>query len=102
MCFLLQKFKSLLLKKASGPGDQSERNLPDIESSPEDKELIGSSFRAMHTIKGVRGMYSSGHVNEFRKREKFCLEIPGKSSNFKGIPAYSFLSLDPSSHYGAA
>ncbi|NJK94017.1 MAG: hypothetical protein HC905_02980 [Bacteroidales bacterium] len=48
---ILQKFKLIFLDEASGLLDQLEKDLLDLETSPDNQELIESAFRAMHTIK---------------------------------------------------
>lgn len=42
-----------------------ESALLDLESTPEDEELIGRIFRAMHTIKGSGSMFGYDHIAAF-------------------------------------
>src|SRR5689334_12488006 len=42
-----------------------EQTLLDLEQNPNDKELIDSAFRALHTIKGSGAMFGFDHVAEF-------------------------------------
>lgn len=55
-CELLDKLEADLLQL---------ENAVDYNDSKERKELIESVFRAMHTLKGVSGMYGFGKIGEF-------------------------------------
>lgn len=93
---ILQKFKAIFLEEASGLLDQLEKDLLDIENSPENQDLIESAFRAMHTIKGVSGMYGFDHVSEFTHNlESLYQLIRDKVYRFdKLIFDITFLSID--------
>ncbi len=93
---ILQKFKLVFLEEASGLLDQLEKDLLDLENSPEDKDLIESAFRAMHTIKGVSGMYGFDYVSEFTHNlESLYQAIRDKVMRFdKKIFDITFLSVD--------
>lgn len=93
---ILQKFKLVFLEEASGLLDQLEKDLLDLEASPEDKNLIESAFRAMHTIKGVSGMYGFDYVSEFTHNlESLYQAIRDKVMRFdKKIFDITFLSVD--------
>jgi two-component system chemotaxis sensor kinase CheA len=45
--------------------DRLEQSLLDLESKPGDQELVDSSFRALHTIKGSGAMFGFEHVATF-------------------------------------
>jgi two-component system chemotaxis sensor kinase CheA len=45
--------------------DRLEQSLLDLESKPGDQELVDSSFRALHTIKGSGAMFGFEHVAAF-------------------------------------
>jgi two-component system chemotaxis sensor kinase CheA len=93
---LLQKFKVIFLEEASGLLDQLEKDLLDLEASPDNQELIESAFRAMHTIKGVSGMYGFEYVSEFTHNlESLYQAIRDKVIRFdKQIFDVTFLSVD--------
>ncbi len=93
---ILQKFKLVFLEEASGLLDQLEKDLLDLEASPEDKDLIESAFRAMHTIKGVSGMYGFDYVSEFTHNlESLYQAIRDKIARFdKKIFDITFHSVD--------
>ena len=93
---ILQKFKIIFLEVASTLLDQLEKDLLDLEASPEDRELIESAFRAMHTIKGVSGMYGFDFVSEFTHHmESVYQAIRDKIISFnKEIFDITFLSID--------
>lgn len=93
---ILQKFKLVFLEEASGLLDQLEKDLLDLEVSPEDKDLIESAFRAMHTIKGVSGMYGFDYVSEFTHNlESLYQAIRDKIARFdKKIFDITFHSVD--------
>lgn len=93
---ILQKFKLVFLEEASGLLDQLEKDLLDLEASPEDKDLIESAFRAMHTIKGVSGMYGFEYVGEFTHNlESLYQAIRDKAMRFdKRIFDVTFQSVD--------
>ena len=42
-----------------------EQTLLDLEQNPNNRELIDSAFRALHTIKGSGAMFGFDHVAEF-------------------------------------
>lgn len=93
---ILQKFKLVFLEEASGLLDQLEKDLLDLEAAPDDKDLIESAFRAMHTIKGVSGMYGFDHVSEFTHNlESLYQAIRDKTMRFdKKIFDVTFLAID--------
>lgn len=61
----LHRFKDKFTEEANGLLDRLEKDLLDLENQPSDKELIESAFRAMHTIKGVSGMFGFDFICEF-------------------------------------
>jgi two-component system chemotaxis sensor kinase CheA len=93
---ILQKFKQVFLEEASGLLDQLEKDLLDLEASPENQELIESAFRAMHTIKGVSSMYGFDHVSEFTHNlESLYQSVRDKHIKFdKSIFDATFHSID--------
>lgn len=62
---ILQRFRDKFIDEANGLLDRLEKDLLDLENKPANKELIESAFRAMHTIKGVSGMYGFDFICEF-------------------------------------
>jgi two-component system chemotaxis sensor kinase CheA len=93
---ILQKFKQVFLEEASGLLDQLEKDLLDLEASPDNQELIESAFRAMHTIKGVSGMYGFDYVSEFTHHmESVYQAVREKTLRFdKEIFDITFVSID--------
>lgn len=62
---ILQRFRDKFIDEANGLLDRLEKDLLDLENKPSNKDLIESAFRAMHTIKGVSGMYGFDFISEF-------------------------------------
>ncbi|HEY4789446.1 MAG TPA: chemotaxis protein CheA [Bacteroidales bacterium] len=62
---ILHRFRDKFIEEANGLLDRLEKDLLDLENKPASKELIESAFRAMHTIKGVSGMYGFDFICEF-------------------------------------
>jgi len=61
----LNKFRDKFYEEANQLLDKVEKDLLDLEKMPNENELIESAFRAMHTIKGVSGMFGFDFVCEF-------------------------------------
>jgi two-component system chemotaxis sensor kinase CheA len=93
---VFQKFRATFIEEASGLLDQLEKDLLDLETSPESRELIESVFRAMHTIKGISAMYGFDHISEFTHNlESLYQAIRDKVVKFdKPIFDTTFLSVD--------
>jgi two-component system chemotaxis sensor kinase CheA len=93
---ILQKFRSKFLEEAQGLLDQLEKDLLDIENKPDDKELTESAFRAMHTLKGISGMYGFEYVSGYTHHlESIWQGIRDKTMNFnKEIFEVTFNSID--------
>jgi two-component system chemotaxis sensor kinase CheA len=62
---IIQKFRDKFIDESVGLLDQMEKDLLELEKSPQDRALLESAFRAMHTIKGVSGMYGFDFICEF-------------------------------------
>jgi len=62
---ILQRFRDKFIDEANGLLDRLEKDLLELENKPASKDLIESAFRAMHTIKGVSGMYGFDFICEF-------------------------------------
>lgn len=45
--------------------NELENNLLDLESKPQNNDLIEAVFRAMHTLKGVGSMYGFHHISQY-------------------------------------
>jgi two-component system chemotaxis sensor kinase CheA len=93
---ILQKFRGKFLEEAQGLLDRLEKDLLDLERNPEDKELIESAFRAMHTIKGTSSMYGFDNISEFTHLvENIYQAIREKKLTFnKEIFDFTFNSVD--------
>lgn len=57
--------KNVFLEEASELLAELEDSLLELEESPDDLELVGSVFRAMHTIKGSGAMFGFDEVSAF-------------------------------------
>lgn len=53
---------------------QLEQLLLDLESSPEDKEIISAVFRVMHTIKGSAAMFGFEQISSLAHEVEFVLD----------------------------
>lgn len=93
---ILHKFRDKFFEEATGLLDRLEKDLLELEASPENKELIESAFRAMHTIKGVSGMYGFEFIGEFtHSMENIYQAIRDEKLKFnKEISNLTFLSID--------
>jgi two-component system, chemotaxis family, sensor kinase CheA len=93
---ILQKFKEKFYEEAVNLLDHLEQDLLDLENKSNDKELIESAFRAMHTIKGVSGMYGFDFICEFtHSMESIYQAIRENRIVFnKEIFDITFLSVD--------
>lgn len=93
---ILHKFRDKFFEEATGLLDRLEKDLLELEASPENKELIESAFRAMHTIKGVSGMYGFEFISEFtHSMENIYQAIRDEKLKFnKEISNLTFLSID--------
>ncbi len=61
----LERGKSVFFEEASELLSELEDSLLELEDAPDDQELIGSVFRAMHTIKGSGAMFGFDAVSSF-------------------------------------
>lgn len=93
---ILQKFKGKFLEETTELLDKMEKDLLEVEENPSDQELIESAFRAMHTIKGISGMYGFGFICEFTHNlENIYQALRDKTLAFsKDIFDISFASID--------
>ena len=57
--------RDVFLEEAAELLEQLEESLLELEESPDDMELIGSVFRALHTIKGSGAMFGFDRVSSF-------------------------------------
>jgi len=57
--------KAVFLIEATEILEQLEESLLELEESPDDNELVGSVFRALHTIKGSGAMFGFDRVSSF-------------------------------------
>lgn len=93
---ILQKFKAKFIDEAHGLLDNLERGLLLLEKGPNNTELIESAFKAMHTIKGVSGMYGFDYISGYtHQMESIYQSIRDKNLAFdKEIFDISFASVD--------
>lgn len=57
--------REVFLEEAAELLEQLEESLLELEESPDDIELVGSVFRALHTIKGSGAMFGFDRVSSF-------------------------------------
>jgi two-component system chemotaxis sensor kinase CheA len=93
---ILHKFREKFLEEAYSLMDRLEKDLLELEQKPEDKDLIESAFRAMHTIKGVSSMYGFDFIAEFTHSMESVYQAirDGKLKFNKEIFDLTFLSID--------
>ena len=66
---MIDKFKEAFREEAYELLAQLETILLELESAPEDAELVNAAFRAIHTIKGSAGMFG------FEKPGRFAHDL---------------------------
>src|SRR5208337_635088 len=93
---ILQKFRDKFFEEALSLLDRLEKDLLELENEPDNKNLIDSVFRAMHTIKGVSGMYGFDFICEFTHSMESLYQSIGenKLSFNKEIFDITFASVD--------
>jgi two-component system chemotaxis sensor kinase CheA len=97
---IFQKFKKQFIEEILALLEQLEKDLLVLENEPEDRQLIDSVFRAMHTIKGTSAMYGIKPISEFTHHlESIYQSIrDGKMPIGKEIIDISLESLDHIRH----
>lgn len=92
----LMKFRDKFIDEAHGLLDRLEKDLLELENQPSSKELIESAFRAMHTIKGVSGMYGFDHISDYTHHMESIYQSirEGKLVFNKEIFDVTFSSID--------
>jgi two-component system chemotaxis sensor kinase CheA len=92
----INRFKDKFIEEANGLLDQLENDLLELESRPEEKELIESAFRAMHTIKGAANMFGFDYISEFTHHMESVYQlIRDKKLKFNNkISEITFQSVD--------
>jgi two-component system chemotaxis sensor kinase CheA len=93
---ILRKFRDKFYEEANGLLDRLEKDMLELEKTSDNKELIESAFRVMHTIKGVSGMYGFDFISEFtHNMENVYSAIRDNKLKFsKEIFNLTFLSID--------
>ena len=61
----IDQISSVFFEEANELLDDLENQLLTLEENPEDQEVIGAIFRAMHTIKGSSGMFGFEEIQKF-------------------------------------
>lgn len=61
----MDSFKQTFIEEAYERLSELESSLMELENNPHDMEMIGSVFRAMHTIKGSGGMFGFDDIVSF-------------------------------------
>jgi two-component system, chemotaxis family, sensor kinase CheA len=90
------KFRDKFIDEANGLLDKLEKDLLELESNPGNKELIESAFRAMHTLKGVSGMYGFNYISDYTHHFESIFQRvrEGKLKLNKEINDVTFTSID--------
>ncbi|MFN2355280.1 MAG: Hpt domain-containing protein, partial [Desulfopila sp.] len=57
--------RAVFLVEATEILEQLEESLLELEDAPDNDELVGSIFRALHTIKGSGAMFGFDRVSSF-------------------------------------
>ena len=93
---ILQRFRDKFIDEAIMLLDRLEKDLLELEKTPDEKELLESAFRAMHTLKGVSGMYGFDYISEFTHiLENIYQSLRDKTTRFnKNISDLSFEAID--------
>lgn len=93
---ILQKFKNVFLEEAQEILNSYESDLLGLEQDSFNKELVESSFRSMHTLKGISGMYGFSYINELtHKLEHIFQAVRDKQQVFtKEIFETTFAAID--------
>jgi two-component system, chemotaxis family, sensor kinase CheA len=93
---ILLKFKNKFIEETISLLDRLEKDLLELEKNSENKEIIESAFRGMHTIKGVSGMYGFEHISNYTHHmESIYQNIRERKLSFtKEIFDISFTSID--------
>jgi two-component system, chemotaxis family, sensor kinase CheA len=97
---LFKKFRKQFIEEIFALVDQLESDLLVLENDPNNRVVIDSIFRAMHTIKGTSGMYGFTFVSEFTHHlESIYQSIRDTEAEAnKVIIDISFASLDHIKH----
>lgn len=76
--------------------DQLEQALLDLEQNPDDRELVDSAFRALHTLKGSGAMFGFDEVAEFVHEFETAFDQvrKGKSNMHSGLVVISLAAKD--------
>jgi len=92
----MDDFKSKFLEDARDLIADFEGDLLELEKHPTDKELIEKTFRVMHTLKGVSGMYGFDNVGEITHHLETLYDFVrnGKLSLNEKILNLTFTSVD--------
>ena len=62
---VFHKFRDKFIEEANSLLDTLEKDLLSLEKNPQEKELLESAFRAMHTLKGISAMYGFDYISDF-------------------------------------
>jgi two-component system chemotaxis sensor kinase CheA len=93
---VFHKFREKFIEEANSLLDSLEKDLLSLEKNPDEKELLESAFRAMHTMKGISAMYGFDFISEYTHfLENIFQNLREGSKVFsKEISEISFLSID--------
>jgi two-component system chemotaxis sensor kinase CheA len=93
---IFQKFKDKFIEESNMLLNKLEKDLLELEKQPEEKELLESAFRAMHTLKGISSMYGFEFISEFTHiLENIYQQLRDKKISFnKEISNLSFQAID--------
>jgi two-component system chemotaxis sensor kinase CheA len=93
---IFQKFRDKFFEEAVMLLDKFEKDILELEKMPDDRELLESVFRAMHTIKGISAMYGFEFISDFTHvlENIFQNMRDGKIKFSKEISEISLVSID--------
>ncbi|MBI5190840.1 MAG: chemotaxis protein CheA [Nitrospirae bacterium] len=92
----LERGRAIFLDEARELVDELETALLGLEDAPDDKELVGRVFRAMHTLKGSGAMFGFDDVAAFTHEVETCFDMvrSGRLCVTKGLIDLTLGSLD--------
>ncbi len=93
----MEDFRQLFFEECKELISQLEENLMQMEEAPEDKELINSVFRIMHSLKGSGAMFGYTNLSGFtHKLESLYDEI--RNSRIELSPEIISFTIDITDH----
>ena len=60
-----EKFRETFIEEANEQLEKIENLLIELEENPEDREIVATIFRYIHTIKGSSSMFNMSNISQF-------------------------------------